>query len=465
MKFPPKNQRLPGRGVTVQLRLLASIAAVWLLQSACDPCFGAVPACSDEPRLVVMGRVGKYTNGRAVEGADVALVRRRSSGAVDSLSMTTDGNGYFQFDLDPDGDSLQQFDLVVRPPGLRGYRIVDLTVPLVRRRGEAYPLGMLTDRAFYTARFVNARKCAIPALKQDGSVAIRRVSGPAFIINGTKVDTFTIQLNSDGEAVLPAGLVETDSVARLVGTARTSAAGERLAAGFRLDPVPYFQQRPSVVLSFAPESTFVACVIHRASAAPLGGITLDFTRTGGAPTARSTATATTDSLGRAILDLGPLEPGDVIGDVTVHGFEASSTYVVRNVAVAAADGFLAGRIFGVGLGFPYFGLVTRFNAPLPNVHIMIQRTGGIDVRPDSITAVTGADGRFNASVFQTTSLGDLIVSLTVTPPAPLPAFRIDNVHLPAMDGDPQGILFIGIDVDHPPPGSTVLTRRSKVGRH
>jgi hypothetical protein len=378
--------------------------------------------------------------------------------------MTTDKTGYFQFDLDPDGDSLQKFDLVVRPAGLRGYRIVGLTVPLVRRRGEAYPLGTLTDRAFYTALFGTNRRCAAQAVRREGSVAIRRVSGPAFIINGTKVDTLTIKLNSDGEAVLPVGAVEVDSVARLVANARMSRDGESLAAGFRLDPVPYFQQRPTVVLSFAPDSAFVACVIHRASSEPIKGITVDFTRTGGAATARSSATVTTDSLGQIILDLGPLEPGDVVGDVTVHGFEASSTYAVRDVTIAAAEGYLAGRIFGVGLHLPYFGLVSRFNGPLPDVKVTVKRTGGIAAQPESLTAVTGANGSFNASAFRITSLGDLIVSVTFTPPAPLQAFRVDNVHLTARDGDPQGMPFISVDVDKPPPGSTLLTRRSKVER-
>jgi hypothetical protein len=407
-----------------------------------------------------MGRLGQYTNGRAVDGAEMSLVRRRQSGAVDSLSVTTDGTGFFQFDLDPDGDSLQQFDLVVRPPGRRGYRIVDLSVPLVRSRGEAHPLGMLTDRAFYTARFVNTRRCVGQAVKQERSVAIQRVSGPAFVINGTKVDTFSIQLNSEGEAVLPVGVVEVDSVARLVAVAHMSGGGERLVAGFRLDPEPYFQQRPSVILSFAPESAFVACVIHRGSSEPLAGITVDFTRTGGAATARASATATSDSLGRVLLYLGPLERGDVVGDVKVHGFEASSTYVVRDVAIAAADGFLAGRIFGTGLHLPYFGLIYRFGVPMADVRVTVKRTGGIDARPDSITGVTGPDGRFNASAFRISSPGELIVSLTITPPAPLPAFRIDDVHLTAMDGEPQGIPFISIDVNNPPPGSTVLRRGS-----
>src|SRR5690349_11722683 len=84
-----------------------------------------------------------------------------------------------------------------------------------------------------------------------------------------------------------------------------------------------------------------------------------------------------------------------------------------------------------------FGLVSRFNTPMAGVRVTVKRTGGIAAQPDSISVVTGPDGRFNASAFRISSLGDLIVSLTITPPAPLPAFRIDNVRLTALDGDPQ----------------------------
>jgi hypothetical protein len=196
---------------------------------------------------------------------------------------------------------------------------------------------------------------------------------------------------------------------------------------------------------------YVGCIIHRGASVPQPGITIDFVRTGGAPTLRSTTTVTSDSSGVFLLDLGPLSRGDVVGDLTVHGFEASTTYVARNVIVPAADGFRADTSFGIGLQLPYFGTVQRFNSGVPGVRVTMKRTGGIPISPDSVSMVTASDGLFNTYPFHATNAGELVVDITVSPPAPSSPFVIKAVHLPTVDAASRGVHFIDIDLNKPPP--------------
>ena len=397
-----------------------------------------------------MGRVVKYTSGRPVPDVEISVIRPVSPGVVDSVVTSTDGSGFFQVAANPGSDSLATFDLLVRPAGLPAYRILGLTAPVATARGEAHAVGQIMNQAFLTARFVSNQRCRTPPWKTPVNAVARRVSGPSLtpVVDGTP--GFSIPLSEAGEAVLPLGAIAVDTVTTLVATAHTTVDGRRLVAGFQLDPMFLFQQRPEVILAFAPESMYIGCIRHRGSSVPLAGITIDFTRTGGATTIRQSATVTSDSAGVFLLNLGPLGRGDVTGDLTVHGFEASTTYVVRSVTLPASDSFLAEKVFGVGLHLPYFGTVHRFNTAQAGVRVTLKRTGGIAATPDSITMVTGSNGRFDVVPFGVKDHGEIVLDIIVTPPAPATPFVVSGVRLRAVDGDSQGIHFISIDLNNPP---------------
>jgi hypothetical protein len=403
-----------------------------------------------------MGRVVHWNSGVSLEGVQVSLVRQ-GIGQRDSVTTHTDKLGFFQLSLKSDADSVRTFDVVVRPLGAPGYRIIRQTANARTSRG-VQDLGLITDQPFLAARFLNSRRCStVRGIQQAGAAIVRPLSGPSLgrFVQGQP--GLALTFDATGTYRIPRDSIGVDTVETLVAAAYGTFGSVRMAAGFQLDPVYHFVTQPfdpapDVVLAFAPESMFVGCVVRRGGFNAPAGVTVDFTKTGGAATLRSAATTTTDTSGMFLLDLGPLSHGDVTGNLTVHGFEASTTYVARGVTIPASDSFTADSALGIGLHLPYFGSVFNRNGPAAGVSVTFRRTGGIPATPDSITQVTDASGRFQTTLFAVKQAGELVIDIEVVSSSPATRFTVKGLRLQTVDAASLGIHLIDFDLEHPPNG-------------
>ncbi|HYD54341.1 MAG TPA: hypothetical protein VEA99_17020, partial [Gemmatimonadaceae bacterium] len=119
------------------------------------------------------------------------------------------------------------------------------------------------------------------------------------------------------------------------------------------------------------------------------------------------------------------------------------------------------RRWGVGPHLPYAGIVRVGGAPRAGVEVVIRRTGGIAVRPEEMTVRTNDAGAFSINPVPL-GVGELVVSLTFRPPAPLASFTVTNLRLVTdVEDYREGTLVWTWDLDKPPTGppGTQITAR------
>lgn len=443
--------------------LLSGIVALCLplLITACDPCFGAVPSCSADPHLTVMGRIVDHRTGRGEEGARMVL--HAGPDGQRTASSSTDGSGFYQLSLPADGQSAL-VSVEVHPPGAQAYEVRGLAVPVQVNRGWAHDLGIWVSRAYYPYIGEMALRCTSRKIERATNVRFRVTpgSGPSELDDNPLGLPIAVDDNGHFRFFDPA--VRAEALVPVTGTLSATIGGVRYESGITLPPEYRYKAPESVrQASLAPESTYVGCVYDRYSVQGVGGIAIDFTRTGGARTLQENASTMTDSVGMFALKLGPQSDGPVVGVLTIHAPSPSAPYSRSGVELYAAGDPEAGRTptFGVGLHLPYFGIVHHGGARVAGAKVTITRTGGATVSPERVETTADNDGQFVFFALRPLEKGTVILDLTVTVPGSTRSYTLAGVVAPVLDEDSQGRLLVQFDLDKavgPPPATAHRSR-------
>lgn len=169
--------------------------------------------------------------------------------------------------------------------------------------------------------------------------------------------------------------------------------------------------------STAPRVSYSGRTVVYRENRPIGGVTLEFARTGGAELTGGRLVATSDGDGWFRLVGEVAGEGDVVGDLTVRPPAPFGAYTVPGVRLrqtsVRGDGGDLGRI----VADPYLAVIGEVRSlatrgVLPNAAVRFRRTGGVAISPAAFDWVTDAGGRFFLNA-QPATFGTIEGELTV----------------------------------------------------
>jgi len=211
----------------------------------------------------------------------------------------------------------------------------------------------------------------------------------------------------------------------------------------------YRDTPPIIRLGVGPSLAYQVEFFDRPRRAPLAGVQVEFQRTGGVQTTAERFTAVSRADGRISFPIRPLAAGTLQGRLIFRA-PIPSTPETLLVALPTFDDD-GGRFFGVvaaGAYLPYFGIVSVGPVGLAGVKVDVKRVGGIQVSPADYTIETRAGGIFPLDPIPL-ALGEVIVDLTIRPPAPYASFSVRGVRLATADRTVSDRLIGVYPVDAP----------------
>lgn len=434
------------------LRICASAVMLFVI-AACDPCTG-VAGCNGDPVAGLSGRILDEISGAPAAGVAVDVIRTDGVAvARDSVRVFTDAEGLFMAELDATelGDAI--VDVVVSPPGLPGYRVRDIHVPVSRRRGEALVLPTWANRPSLPELAFSFRRAFPKVVLPNVHVTFKRTGGAQLTGLGPN-ETFTTQSGADGWFPLFARQVKPVSFDTVFGELTVDEAAPFQTRSVKIVPSHEFRRHSRLLdFGFGPSIEWHFLAIDRGHTdRAVSGVVVEFQKTGGLPVTVPDWSATTDGTGQVIF------PGmtEAIGTLAGHLRVTPPTPwkpFERDVTLDTFDAD-SGRTFDtlwVGPGLPYFVRIRNGATPLANVVVEFQRTGGIAAVPDRFTVKTNAAGEAFIQPDPETE-GTLTADITVRPPAPFATFTVRGVQMQAVDGDrPTRFVLLGDwDVNAPP---------------
>jgi hypothetical protein len=181
---------------------------------------------------------------------------------------------------------------------------------------------------------------------------------------------------------------------------------------------------------------------------------VQFRRTGGINVTPPDWTASTDGNGRVAFPVRTLESGVVTGDLSIIPRPPWQPFERKGLSFPTFESDTA-RLYGVvevGPGIGAFAIFRANGVPIKDVRVDFAHTGGVNVNPRSVIAVSNDSG-YAYITTAAESEGAVAADLTVRPPAPYKTFVIRGVQLQARDGDaPATPVIVGTwDVASPPP--------------
>lgn len=443
----------------VALALGLPVAAL----TACDPCSG-LSSCVTSPRLTVEGRIVEAATGGSVDHVLVALVTD-GAGRHDSIATTTDVRGFYQLSVPMQSSGPVAFDMVVSPPEGPTYRVAALHAEASDRAGDAADLGLwVSDPYFEIAgevilraqRDVRVPNTPVTFVRTGGA----ELTGPGWTSTGFHSMTDgSGRVRLFGYTVFPSTLTPVTGQLTAQLFFGPSTEPVTLTPTYEFRPAPFVQQIP-----VGPTMVYQIGVYNRATVVGVPGVRVDFQRTGGVETAPPTTSGVSDAGGTFLLNIRPLTFGTVIGDLTIHAPPPSATYIVHDVQfpVMDTDSVRFFGSYGVGLHFPWFGIVQHGGARVAGAEITAQRIDGAPVSPSTVVTHSDANGQFGLNGFVPQDTGTVLLDITVRPPAPFTAFIVHGISLAVLDRDSMG-QFPGslvFDLDHPP-GTPLASRRTR----
>lgn len=187
-----------------------------------------------------------------------------------------------------------------------------------------------------------------------------------------------------------------------------------------------------------PYIQFAVELYRRDGHVPLTGAQVTIVRTGGVQIAPDSFVTTVDSNARIYFPAQAQAPGTALASVTVSSPLLPHAYTLANVGMRAwyLDSLpLIAGVWELGWSLQYGALVVNYNGVgIPGTTVNFQRTGGIAVTPDTLTAETNVWGIAPLTMF-TVDSGAVVGTLTIHPPAPYRDTTITGLRLETFDSD------------------------------
>lgn len=329
--------------------------------------------------------------GKAVKGATVTFLPRAGSATVVTDGSLTNASGIFEFRLV--GTQLGNVvgDLQISGGGLpRGYLLAGITVPLEYRYTLPAPRGTLNLGS---------------TMRYAGQVYDRALVG------GVAEATVTFR-RTGGIAISPSTITTTSGASGYF-TLETQPASEGVVTGtLTIQPrgKPAFTRQISMatydstdvrflgVFAFGQQWKWAVELWRRDSLIPARNVQATFTRTGGLGITPSSITGTTGNDGRLTLIAIVQDSGVVEGNITVTA-PGKKPYTITGLKLSTFndDELHFAGVYTFGYALRYALELWRFDSlkVAPNMPVTFVRTGGVDMVPASVSAVTDANGRFN----------------------------------------------------------------------
>lgn len=436
-------------------RLRVSVINVFLLAglvTACDPCTG-MAGCSGDPAAGISGRILDEITGAPAAGVPIDFIRVGGAPVRrDSVRVTTDSEGLFAATLDALASEDVIVDVVVSPPGLPGYRVRNLRVPVSRRSGEAMVLPAWANRPTLPELAYAYRRAFPKSTYTNVNVTFRRTGGTP--VDGLVNETFTTSGGADGWFALFARQVRPLTLDTLYGELTVAEAAPFQTRSVKIVPSHEFRRHARLLdFGFGPSIEWHFIAIDRGHGGRVvSGVTVEFQKTGGIPVTVPNWTATTDGTGQVIFPGMTEASGELFGRLSVTP-PAPWKAFQRDIALSTFEAD-SGRMFDtlwVGPGLPYKVRVRNGAQALANVEVEFIRTGGISVVPDRFTVKTNSAGEAFIEPDPAVE-GTVTADIVVRPPAPFATFTVRGVQMQAIDGDrPSRHVLLGDwDVNAPP---------------
>lgn len=420
-----------------------------------------------DPYIFFIGELHDRRSGQPLGGATVYVVPHAGSPlGRDTIATSTDGSGRFIVLPGVSVTTDVVVDLLVFAPGVASGTVVPNVrlTPIYRDAppgvAAVFQVGTSLDY-FGEILFRGTRR-----LVTNTSVTFRRTGGLAIAPSAVTVPIdasgrFKLSLAPSGTGVVIGDLTFTPPNA----SAPVTISNVRLAT---YDSVETRLQQ----FAFGQQLLYAGEVIHKGTLLRQPGVAVEFRRTGGIATSPVVDTSITDANGRFRIAPATSDSGDVIGDLVLRPpGDAPVTYTGVRLSTFASDTVRFAGVWGVGEHVLYSVEIwsnttrTRAGAGIP---VTFRRTGGIALLSDTITAVTGTDGR--ALLFpKTTQRGEVVGELVIQSPPPfaptvvpnvrLATFATDDVRFAGIFGYGPSLLYVGevlrADNDRPVAGAQV----------
>jgi hypothetical protein len=331
-----------------------AIAAGSLLVSGCEPCSG-VPTCSVAASIPVEGRIVETISGRPVSGVRVTVI---SAAAPESTTVVTGSDGHWRVVLPPGGDAGATVDVIVDPPSSPAYRVEGIALREFTRRGDGNVLESWVDRPNFPilGEIILRGHSGIPL--EGVTARFTQTSGPP-LVAGEGSGRFSAVTNEHGHFILLGRGVFAQSAEEISGDLTIEISPTFPTSthrGLTLRPSYVFREPWRVVrLNAGPSLDYVVEFHDWATLTPVGGVEMEFRRTGGVATDPGVVITRSNEHGHAAIGaMRPLGAGVVIGDMYVRPAPPARAYVVRGLELATFDDDL-GRliaVWGVGPDYP-----------------------------------------------------------------------------------------------------------------
>lgn len=411
-----------------------------VLVAGCDPCAGTAQ-CAVDPYLAIDGQIVDAASSRGVDGVRIDVVRQ--GGVVveqDSITTTTANDGHWRVQFRPASSGAVRVDVRVTAAGGAAYRVRGLSFATSERGGNASVLQRWVAVPYFTAAAELFVRGTTDERVIDTPVEFRRTSGQVLV--GSSVWNGTYRGSSDFAgrvALFPflGDVVASDGLGDVIGdlVVRPGSSDSSVARGIHIPASYLYRDAPVIIrLGVGPSINYQGELFSRATGARLGGVPVEFLRTGGVEVTTPSFTTTTQANGRFAMSTRPLTAGVLQGRLIIRS-PAPARPETLLVSLPTFDND-SSRFFGVvpaGAYFPLFGLIiTGSGVGLNGVRVDVTRVGGAAMLPESFSTLTVDGGIFRIAAVPL-ALGSSVVDITVTPPAPYAPFTIRSVNLPVFD--------------------------------
>lgn len=407
--------RIPRRVPTGIVAALLAMAV-----TGCEPCSG-VAVCTTSPTIALGGQVVEPETGAPASGVQVS---------VGGVRAVTGLNGRWELSFVVDS-AVNTVDVNVQAPGREPYTVRGVTVRSFTVRGDAQELGRWTTYPFARYQGTLVRR-GTPL--GGAKITFTPTGGVATSVVGGSDST-----NSAG--IFSLSLAGRGGIGNALGTLTVT--HPALSHPSRLEGfvVPVSQMwglpMPLGPFSVGGRIDYGAEVVFRGTNEKSPQARITFVRTGGIQLASPEVRTVANERGFFLLPLESTSDGEVVGDLTLEGADGRFRSTYRGVRLATYDStdLRSAGVFGFGERWAFALEFWRHDVlkPAPGVPVEFRRVGGLKIEPETLRAVTRADGRveWGAVVRDTgTVIGEVLVF-----PADGTVRTIRNIRLRTYESD------------------------------